>query len=61
MLPFLSPPLSKIEVNMNWMPPIDVLFIKPLGLELIYVHMFSIINRNHPVLVEKDYSHPAQA
>jgi hypothetical protein len=34
MCPFPKPPSSKIDVNMNLMPPVDVLFIKP-GFELI--------------------------
>jgi hypothetical protein len=34
MCPFLTPLSSEIEVNMNLMPPVDVLFIQPPGLEL---------------------------
>jgi hypothetical protein len=32
-----TPLFSKIEVNMNLMPPIDVLFIKPPGIELTQI------------------------
>ncbi len=35
--PTPPPPIPETEVNMNLMPPVDVLFIKPLGLELTLI------------------------